>query len=116
MLSQNDWVDASDCIICGACCASFRVSFYWGETDLLQVDGVPETFTEKLNHHRVAMRGTNQKNPRCHCLQGELNDLVSCSIYENRPTPCREFMPGEPRCHEARQKHGIFKIEPAICA
>ncbi|MDT8453391.1 MAG: YkgJ family cysteine cluster protein [Gammaproteobacteria bacterium] len=105
---------------CGACCATYRVSFYWGETALYNPGGVPEAATEKLNHHYVAMRGTNQKNPGCYALRGEINKQVSCSIYENRPTPCREFTAGEPRCYEARLKHGISKqpaplsVQPAV--
>lgn len=116
MLKQSEQIDDSDCILCGACCATYRVSFYWGETDSLKPDGVPAALTEKINHHHVAMRGTNQKNPRCQALQGELNKRVSCAIYENRPMPCREFTPGEPRCFEARKKHGISIRLTEICA
>lgn len=109
MPAQSEQIDDSDCIFCGACCATYRVSFYWGETDVYSPGGVPEGATEKLNHHYVAMRGTNQKNPGCHALQGEINKQVSCSIYENRPTPCREFTAGDARCYEARVKHGVKK-------
>ncbi|MDH5484426.1 MAG: YkgJ family cysteine cluster protein [Gammaproteobacteria bacterium] len=108
--------DNNPCIICGACCVSFRVSFYWGETTTVQVGGVPDELTEKINNHRVAMRGTNQKNPRCIALDGEISQLVSCSIYDNRPSPCREFVAGEPRCIEARLKHGVLDFIPASCA
>jgi Fe-S-cluster containining protein len=103
------------CIICGACCASYRVSFYWGET-AAQSGGVPYELTEKINAHRVAMLGTNQKKPRCIALQGEISQLVSCNIYDNRPSTCREFEAGEPHCIEARQKHGVLDFIPAICA
>ncbi|MDH5473799.1 MAG: YkgJ family cysteine cluster protein [Gammaproteobacteria bacterium] len=113
MLEQ---VEDSDCVICGACCASFRVSFYWGETDLINPGGVPEALTEKLNHHRVVMRGTNQKNPYCLALQGEINKQVSCTIYPQRPTPCRDFLPGEAACHQARRQHGITPKLTEICA
>ncbi|MBN1287873.1 MAG: YkgJ family cysteine cluster protein [Anaerolineae bacterium] len=35
--------------------------------------------------------GTNQKQPRCVALGGEMGAAVYCAIYERRPTPCREF-------------------------
>lgn len=99
------------CLDCGACCAFFRVSFYWGETSLLQMTGVPETHTEKLDAHRVAMRGTNQKQPRCLCLQGKVGEAVSCAVYEQRPSPCREFDAGSERCLKARMAHGLGAID-----
>jgi Fe-S-cluster containining protein len=37
------------------------------------------------------MQGTDQKQPRCVALSGIIGQRVNCDIYENRPTPCREF-------------------------
>jgi Fe-S-cluster containining protein len=34
------------CLSCGACCASFRVSFYWRETVAL---GLPEPMSKKVD-------------------------------------------------------------------
>lgn len=79
------------CLTCGACCAFFRVSFYWGETDLAPGGSVPQEFTEPLSDFLVCMKGTNQKKPRCAALEGEIGKAVRCAIYDNRPTPCREF-------------------------
>lgn len=100
------------CVNCGACCAHFRVSFYWSEAD----DGggvVPVELTEPLNLLMRNMRGTNQTSPRCVALQGEISRCVSCSIYENRPGPCREFtQSGEDgqhneACDRARARYGL---------
>ncbi|MCR6653274.1 MAG: YkgJ family cysteine cluster protein [Cellvibrionaceae bacterium] len=76
----------SPCLSCGACCASFRVSFYWGE---LQGAGgvVPDLMTEQIPPHRACMKGTNQKDPRCAALLGNVGEQVRCTIYENRPSP-----------------------------
>ncbi|VEA73945.1 Flagellin N-methylase [Serratia rubidaea] len=86
------------CVSCGACCAYFRVSFYWAEGD----DGggvVPSALTEPLTPFLRCMQGTNSKSPRCTALDGEIGRAVSCSIYLNRPTPCREFdASGETAC------------------
>ncbi len=75
---------------CGACCGYFRVSFYWAEAE----DGggtVPLCVTEPLTPFLRCMQGTNGKSPRCSALLGEIGKAVSCSIYLNRPSPCREF-------------------------
>ncbi len=79
------------CQSCGACCAYFRVSFYWSETDPALGGTVPAEMTRKLDDFRSCMCGTDQKNPRCAALEGTIGEAVNCTIYEQRPTPCREF-------------------------
>lgn len=100
------------CMTCGACCAYFRVSFYWSEAD----DGggpVPAELTEPVAPLLRCMRGTNQKACRCAALEGEVGGAVRCSVYENRPSPCREFaMSGEggqinEACTRARARYGL---------
>ncbi|EFI5874754.1 YkgJ family cysteine cluster protein, partial [Escherichia coli] len=50
------------CMTCGACCAFFRVSFYWAEAD--DAGGkVPVSLTEQISPFHRCMRGTSQKNP-----------------------------------------------------
>jgi hypothetical protein len=92
------------------------VSFYWAESSLLREHGVPEALTDKLDHYRMVMRGTDQKQPRCVALQGNIGRQVSCSIYDRRPAPCREFDAGTERCISARIKHGLADYLPEICA
>ncbi|MBC8946769.1 YkgJ family cysteine cluster protein [Xenorhabdus indica] len=100
------------CISCGACCAYFRVSFYWAETE----DGggsVPISATEKLNNFMCCMKGTNELYPRCIKLQGEIGYSVSCSIYDKRPSPCKEFSHAwetgdyNEACDRARAAYGL---------
>lgn len=79
------------CLTCGACCAYFRVSFYWGETDPTQGGVVPDELTEDLSPFRCCMRGTNSQYPYCSALQGRIGHFVRCKIYDQRPTPCRSF-------------------------
>ncbi len=114
MMSHNN-----PCLKCGACCAFFRVSFYWGETDLNPEGIVPQNLTEKLSDFRQCMRGTNQKKPYCIALEGTIGKSVRCTIYDNRPSPCREFgviwedgaarFPSENllRCNKARTAWGL---------
>lgn len=104
------------CLSCGACCASFRVSFYWAETNTEQKNGVPIALTEQVNHLYNCMKGTNHKTPRCIALVGEVGQSVACTIYEQRSTTCREFnMLDEngdinPICTKARAKHGLLPL------
>lgn len=95
------------CQTCGACCASFRVSFYWGETDQHPEGRVPQALTESISPSRVAMRGTHARQPRCVALQGEVGQAVNCGIYAQRSSTCREFEAGSPRCADARARHGL---------
>ncbi|MEY4615341.1 MAG: hypothetical protein RJB66_301 [Pseudomonadota bacterium] len=102
------------CQKCGACCASFRVSFHLKE---LQSGGpwkVPQELTEDGGASWKSMKGTDRKHrPVCAALTGKIGDFVSCSIYSHRPSPCRNFLASyedgihRPRCDEARRKHGL---------
>ncbi|MBY0315808.1 MAG: YkgJ family cysteine cluster protein [Bdellovibrionales bacterium] len=103
------------CLTCGACCASFRVAFYWREAEATDhIPTVPQGQWEELTETQRCMKGTSSKhNPKCTALQGRIGTHVSCSIYENRPTPCRKFMASfedgtrNERCDQAREKHGL---------
>ncbi len=101
------------CLDCGICCTHFRISFYWAEADDSPGGFVPAHMTEKLTHHLRCMKGSNDVPRRCSALEGELGKSVSCSIYEQRPTPCREFpvyleggLPN-PKCDELRATIGL---------
>lgn len=99
MLQENP------CLRCGACCAYFRVSFYWAEADDSPTGTVPVNLTEDLNDFRRCMKGTNRQPPRCAALQGQIGQQVRCSIYERRPSPCREF--------GVNWTHGMLHFDPA---
>ncbi len=92
------------CQACGACCAYFRISFYWAEAT---VRGLPESATEQVTPVLACMAGTNQQHPRCNELSGEVGRQVSCQQYEARPSPCRELQPGDEKCNRARALHGL---------
>lgn len=107
--------DASSCLVCGACCAAFRVSFYWAEAD----DGggtVPHTLTESFHPHLRCMRGTWAPAPRCVALQGEVGQGARCSIYPLRPSPCRALQAGTADCARARARHGLPPLLTGVAA
>ena len=100
----------SVCQSCGACCASFRVDFHpaelaggafaWGA-------GVPKEMTVPVTAAIVRMIGTDTAAPRCVALAGEIGREVGCTIYEGRPSPCREFDIEHAACNRARQRCGL---------
>jgi len=96
-----------ECQDCGACCAHYRVSFYWAEADDTPGGHIPVALTERLNAHLRCMQGTSSSSPRCVALAGDVGRSVGCTIYAQRPQPCRDVMPGDPQCLKARAAHGM---------
>lgn len=105
MLSQVPTQDA--CLSCGACCAYFRVSFYWAEGLAM-----PEHFTEPVTAVYSCMVGTNQQNPRCIALTGEIGKQVSCGMYEARSSSCKEVQIADEQCNKARRAHHMIPFVP----
>ncbi len=110
--------NVNPCLTCGACCAFYRASFYWAETDEGTPNGVPSELTEKLDEFRVFMTGTNGAHPRCIALQGAVGSEVFCSIYSSRSSVCRSFPVSwengvhNPRCDKARAAWGLAPLTP----
>lgn len=113
--NEKDW--QHPCLKCGACCSYFRVAFYWRESEPEGEYKVPKDLTVDLDSFHRAMRGTEVKHqPRCIALRGNIGEKAWCGIYENRPTPCRQFKASyedgysHPRCDQARAKHGLSAL------
>lgn len=106
------------CMACGACCAAFRVSFYWREASDATPGGVPVELAEDFNQRLRVMKGTCQNPVRCAALQGEIGVAVQCAIYDKRPSVCREFSMAwddrgaNPLCDTARAMHGLPAMSP----
>jgi Fe-S-cluster containining protein len=90
------------------------VSFYWGETDAAPQGNVPAALTIPISPHYVAMRGSTSKPCRCIALAGQVGESVSCEIYANRSSTCKEVMEGDEQCNKARMAHGMEKIENGL--
>lgn len=107
------------CTACGACCAHYRVSFYCGELSGGSGGLVPAELTSRVTAFIACMRGTETGNGRCVALQGELGKPgITCSIYANRPSTCREFAnwledgSPNPECQRLRAKLGLAPLRP----
>jgi Fe-S-cluster containining protein len=107
------------CLRCGACCASYRVAFHWSEAQPANPDGVPAAMVSPLRRHELQMRGTELAPMRCVALAGRIGVDGHCTIYPQRPSPCRALAPawengeGSPQCDRARASHGLPPLTPA---
>lgn len=107
------------CLTCGACCTQYRVAFHWLESDEASEGGVPAALTERLDAHRLCMRGTHSAPIRCIALDAEIGVRSRCGIHANRPSVCREVEAswefGRPssQCDRARVAHGLAPLSPA---
>lgn len=117
-----DMPEHSICNDCGACCKNFRVSFYQGELDSFPGGTVPVAMTQPVTPFLVCMNGTengnNQGKGRCVALQTNNR----CAIYDNRPSPCREYATYmedgslNPKCIQLRAQYGIGMPQPPLKA
>lgn len=105
--------DPNSCQACGACCAHYRVSFYWGESDAHPGGTVPQHLTIPITPYRIAMRGTERAPSRCAALAGDVGRDVGCTIYAQRSSTCRDFLAGTPECDKARGAYGLAPLQEA---
>jgi hypothetical protein len=94
----------------------YRVSFYQGEMDSQPGGYVPSDMAVSLTPFRACMKGTEKAPGRCIAL-GE--DSL-CSIYDNRPSVCREFPAlmedgsQNPECIRLQAMYGIRQEQGGI--
>jgi len=93
----------SPCTTCGACCAYSDTWPEFSDDDVL--DGVPEHMCD-CDHGRMKCHGD-----RCVALLGDIGHAVQCSVYESRPSVCRQFLPATADCNEVRR---YFDLSPLI--
>lgn len=83
--------------LCGACCAYFRVSFYWAEAK--KGGGtVPDAMTEQVTPFISCMSGTNSKSPRCSACRAKSVTLFPVQFIVTAHPPAMNLngqeMPG----------------------
>lgn len=107
-MGERRTILGNPCLRCGACCATYRVSFYWAEAEQY---GLPDSLIQKISPWHACMAGTEKPEPRCHALDGAIGESVSCLVYSQRPSPCRELQPGEDKCNRARARYGLGLLD-----
>lgn len=66
---------------------------------------IPADLVEEETDFYDNMKGTNQSHPYCAALSGKIGERVGCTIYKERPSPCREF--------GIQYHYGKMTIDPA---
>ena len=97
------WEPPVDCHTCGACCreayhsvtVSVRDPVVWQEPDLIVRHG--QRFEIRREGERCAALAVDRGGARPY----------ACTIYENRPRPCREFAANGRHCLDARRRVGL---------
>ena len=116
LLSGVAFMSDFTCLSCGACCAAFRVDFHCSDLATAEQPGVPLALTVPVTASLLRMRGTDEAPPRCIALDGVVGQAVRCTIYEQRPGPCRDFAPyaplgvGDDACDRARRRFGLAPL------
>src|SRR2546428_409826 len=90
-----------DCRTCGACCH--------GDDGWVHVGAVDEPRIEALGALVVLLHGRRSlrmARGRCAAL-AEATGEFTCTVYPDRPSPCREVMPGDRWCLAARRARGL---------
>jgi uncharacterized protein len=71
---------------------------------------MPPDYVEPLTAVYSCMKGTNQKQARCIALDGVVGQQVSCTMYEQRSSSCKEVQAGDEQCAKARQAHNLIPL------
>jgi uncharacterized protein len=96
-----------DCQTCGACCAH-KWSWPVLRRDRSDAVEIPKDMV-RLDY---PLMKTVQN--RCVALEGIVGREVACSIYQNRPRACAQFISGSPLCLEARKAAGFKDLKEEI--
>jgi Fe-S-cluster containining protein len=102
-----------DCQQCGACCISSfgeRAGYVaLAQDDVIRLGrvGLPLVpFGNETLLGTVAYEGTGGERI-CAAFGGVVGGGCGCSIYLDRPRPCRNFEPGSAGCRQARRDAGL---------
>jgi Fe-S-cluster containining protein len=102
-----------DCRRCGACCVNpppnRDAEFPWwveiADGDAIRDNAALASLVihdpEGVPHLRLLPNG------RCVALRGTPGRVTTCSIYDDRPSPCRTVQPGDEMCKLYRFAHGV---------
>ncbi|QEH35910.1 Flagellin N-methylase [Aquisphaera giovannonii] len=99
-----------ECDGCGACCGAYLI---FASVDDARREPRIEAETQRLAGWLETPKWAYRLHPlpfheSCCFLDADRR----CSIYETRPTVCREFAAGDEPCQKARAMRGLPPLEP----
>lgn len=103
-----------DCVTCGACCCNPDENREIGYIDYIEVDPHDRIMKKPDLVRRLVVLDDDlvphmrlSQHQRCAALTGRLGEKALCSVYQDRPSVCREFTAGSKRCKQYRIERGI---------
>jgi hypothetical protein len=100
-----NWEPPLDCRQCGACCREAYHSVTVSRRDPVY-GRHPELIVDRGRYVEIRRAGE-----RCAALAGGPPDgPYGCTIYADRPRPCREFEQGSSNCLDARRRVGLSAL------
>lgn len=111
----------TSCVQCGVCCFSRHPRYvYVGDSDLTRMSEASRAFTHviEVEPYELVPQGGQARymrfeNGRCTALHLDPDTgSFRCTIYEERPTICREFEEGGESC----RKHRVAKFRLPLIA
>jgi Fe-S-cluster containining protein len=99
---------ALDCQTCGACCHGDEGWVHVDAADDARVDSSPALSAHVVltRHGGYVKRSLRMVGGACSAL-AKTPSGVTCTIYEVRPSVCRELESGSDACHAARRARGL---------
>ncbi|MEO7091674.1 MAG: YkgJ family cysteine cluster protein [Polyangiales bacterium] len=99
---------ALDCQTCGACCHGDEGWVHVDAADDARVDESPALAAHVVltRHGGYVKRSLRMVKGACAALAATPSG-VTCTIYDVRPSVCRELESGSDACHAARRARGL---------
>lgn len=109
---------AQECKACGICCVVHCQNPF--NIHAINAEGIPRKLVQigprdhyganrflRIKRIKDKEFTGEQEFSQCSALEGKLRVDVRCSIYENRPKCCSNYVPGSPACVAARRWGGM---------
>jgi len=105
-----------DCRRCGACCVNLPSNRLEGFTSWVEIEAGDHILTRADLVKKLVVYDRDQvphlrltDDGRCMALRGALGREVGCSVYSDRPSPCRRVQAGDALCQRYRHEHGLHE-------
>lgn len=103
-----------DCRYCGACCCNTLQNEAEGYRFYVEIDDERSALLSRKELQKWVVRDEDgvphlrmDPSGRCSALVGKLGALVTCRVYDHRPSACRRVEPGDAECLRARAERGF---------